>query len=319
MFSMSNPIIKKNILIYTHSHYFSFIDGGNVVQYLLGQILKENGQNVRIYPSSGIKTQNSIFSDFYNNDFPIDDNCVVIYCEGTQGNPLNAKNVVRWMLSKLGQNVPYNWVDTWGKNELVYYFNSEKKIQNKPDKLGSIYKMLNVIYINPYATNSNLNPRYGTCFTIRKAIETHGKLPRAVHPQGSCEINKNHSQTEIIQIFNNNKYFISYGAITFLSVIAALCGCISIVIKVDGLSEQDWLNTMPVADYLKASGETMLYGIAYGADEIQKAIDTLAMAKEQWKRILQFSKDNYITSFINDINNWKQNVNTIQTNFYNTI
>ena len=91
------------------------------------------------------KIPNSIFMNFYNNDFPIDDNCVVIYCEGTQGNPLNAKNVVRWMLSKLGQNVPYNWVDTWGKNELVYYFNSEKKIQNKPDKLGSIYKMLNVI------------------------------------------------------------------------------------------------------------------------------------------------------------------------------
>jgi len=298
---------------------FSFIDGGTVVQYLLGQILTENGQNVKIYPGRGKQTPNSIFSDFYNNDFPIDDNCVVIYCEGTQGNPLNAKNVVRWMLSKLGQNVPYNWLDTWGKNELVYYFNSEEKIKNNPDKIGNIFKMLNVMYIHPYAINHNLSNRKGTCFTIRKAIETHGKIPREVHPRGSFEITSDHRQIDFINIFNNHKYFISYDSITFLSIIAALCGCISIVVKVDGLSKHDWLNTMPVADYLKASGETMLYGIAYGADELQNAIDTLHMASEQWGRIIHFSKDKYIKSFINDINNWQQNINTIQTNFYNTI
>jgi hypothetical protein len=115
----------KNIIIYTHMENFSFKDGGTLVEYLLGNILKENGQNVKIYPSSGKRTQNSVFSDFYNNDFPIDDKCVVIYCEGTEGNPLGAKNVVRWMLSKLGQHVRYDLVHGWGKYELVYYFNSE--------------------------------------------------------------------------------------------------------------------------------------------------------------------------------------------------
>jgi hypothetical protein len=306
----------KNIIIYTHVKNFSFADGGTVIQYLLGNVLKENGQNVKIYPSSGKKTSNSIFSDFYNNDFPIDNNCVVIYCEGTQGNPLGAKNVVRWMLSKLGQNVPYDWVNGWNKNELVYYFNSEEKIKNNPDKLGNIYKMLNVIYIHPYATNYNLNPRKGTCFTIRKATHTHGKMPRIVHHPGSFEILKTHNQIECIKIFNNHKFFISYDSLTFLSVISALCGCISIVIKVDGLSKHDWLNTTAAAEYLQTSGETMLYGIAYGADDITNAINTLHMAKDQWTRIVQFSKEKYIDSFIYDINNWDNNVNTIQTNFF---
>ena len=42
---------------------FSFKDGGTVVQYLLGKVLKEYGQNVKIYPGSGKKTKNSRIID----------------------------------------------------------------------------------------------------------------------------------------------------------------------------------------------------------------------------------------------------------------
>ena len=296
-------------------HNFSFIDGGTVVQYNLAKLLDDYGQNVRIYPSSGIKTSNSIFSKFYNNDFPIDDNTVIIYCEGTQGNPLNAKYVIRWMLSKLGQNVPYDWVNTWGKNELVYYFNSEDKIAKNPEKLGNIYKLLNIIFIHPFAVNLNLKYRKGTCYTIRKANLIHNKKVRSVHPPNSFEITRNHNQIQCIKIFNKHKYFISYDPLTFLSVIAALCGCISIIIKVDGLSKEDWLNTTAAAEYLRYSGENMLYGIAYGADDLTNAINSIHKVKEQWKRIIDFSKKKYICKFIEDINNWDNNLNTIETNF----
>ena len=294
---------------------FNFNDGGTVVQYELAKILEEYGQTVRIYLSGNIKIENSIFSKFYDaNEFPINDNTVVIYCEGTIGNPLNAKYVVRWMLSKLGQNMPYERVNTWSKNELVYYFNSEEKIANNPDKIGNIYKLLNVLYIHPYATNYNLNPRSGTCYTIRKAINTHGKKCQLIHPPNSFEITRNHKQLECIKIFNNHKYFISYDSITFLSIIAALCGCISIVKKVDGLSKKDWLNTYSAREYFKATNEP-LYGVAYGADDLNHAINTMHLVKDQWDRIRQFSKEKYIAGFIDDINNWDNMVNTIQTNF----
>jgi hypothetical protein len=294
---------------------FSFNEGGTVVQYLLAKTLEEYGQNVRIYSSSGIKINNSVFSKFYDNNFPIDDNCVVIYCEGTIGNPLNANNVARWMLSKLGQNVPYTYLHTWDKNELVYYFLSEEKIANNPNKLGNLYKMLNVIYINPMAINNNPKSRAGTCFTIRKAIETHGKRPKAIHPPNSFEITREHTQLECIKIFNKYKYFISYDSLTFLSVISALCGCISIVKKVDGLSKQEWLNTTAAAEYLKETGETILYGIAYGADDLENAINTIHLTKEQWNKIVEYSKNKYVLPFINDINNWNNNMNTLETNF----
>ena len=294
---------------------FTFTDGGTVVQYLLAKTLEEYGQNVKIYATSGIKINNSIFNKFYNNNFPIDDNCVVIYCEGTLGNPLNAKNVVRWMLSKLGQNVSYSNFRSWNKNELVYYFNFEEKIANNPNKLGNLYKILNVIYINPMAINNNLKSRAGTCYTIRKAICTHCKRPQAIHPPNSFKITREHTQLECIKIFNEHKFFISYDSLTFLIVISALCGCISIVKKVDGLSKQDWLNTTAAAEYLKESDEKTLYGIAYGADDLQNAANTIHLANEQWNKIVEYSKNKYVLPFINNINNWNNNINTIQQNF----
>ena len=305
----------KNILIYTHMPQFCFEDGGTVVQYLLAKTLEECGQNVRIYSGSGIKIKNHIFDKFYNNDFPIDDNSVVIYCEGTIGNPLNAKNIVRWMLSKLGQNVPCERLDTWDKNELVYYFNMEEKIANNPEKIGSIFKFLNIIFIHPLVVNLNHPLRKGTCFTIRKLLQTHGKNIKRIHKPNSFEITRNHSQIECIKIFNRHKYFISYDSITFLSIISALCGCISIVVKVEGLSKKDWLNTTAASEYLKQSGETTLYGVAYGLNDLPNAINTIHLARKQWENILNFSKKTYIIEFINNINNWENNINTINNNF----
>ena len=115
----------ENILIDLQDVQFNKACGGVVVKFELCKILCELGINAKIKSKKHIR--NRISNNYYDNDFPIDDNAVVIHCEGTQGNPLNAKYVVRWMLSKLGQVVPYYYVNTWGKNELVYYFNSEEK------------------------------------------------------------------------------------------------------------------------------------------------------------------------------------------------
>jgi hypothetical protein len=136
-----------------------------------------------------------------------------------------------------------------------------------------------------------------------------------IHPPDSQEITREHTQMECINIFNHHKYFISYDSLTFLSVIAALCGCISIVKKVDGLSKHDWLNTTGVAEYLKVSGEDMLFGIAYGDEELEKATNTIDLAKEQWSRIVQFSKDKYVAKFIEDINDFTNMENRIHNNF----
>jgi hypothetical protein len=305
----------KNIIIYTHMQNFSFVNGGTVVEYYLAQLLDKLGQNVRIYPSSGIKTDNSIFSKFYNNDFPIDDNTVVIYCEGTQGNPLNAKNVVRWLLSEIGKNVPYDWLNGWGKNELVYFFNYDKIFSNNEAMIGTKYKLLTSIYINPLIKNYNDPLRKGYCHTYRKC-HYHKSLQYA-HPPKSFEIKKEHKLIDCINIFNKREIFICYDPLTFLNIIAALCGCISVIIKVDGISTQvEWLKTTAVGAYVKNNEIDKLYGIAYGIAEIGWANETKHLVAQQWVDILEYCKSQTILPFLKDIENFENAENTIQKIFF---
>jgi hypothetical protein len=307
--------MPKNILIYTHMPHFNLGDGGTTVQYNLAKILDELNQVVRIYPSSGIMLENPIFNKFYKNDFPIDDNVVVIYCEGTPGNPLGVKNVVRWMLSVLGQNVPYDYLLTWGKNELVYHFNSEPRFYNFPERINVMYKMLTSLYVNPELKQTNFDTRSGICYTIRKAPYIHKSGYSYVHPKNSFKIHEQ-SQSECIEIFNKFKWFISYDSNTFLTHMAAMCGCISVVYKVNGLSKKDWLKTTAAAEYLKHTGLENLYGIAYGQEEMQYAMDTIHLARTQWDEIIDYCKKETIIPFINDINNFENMQNTIQNNYY---
>jgi len=295
---------------------FSFKDGGTVVQYYLAQILDELGENVRICTNNNINTPNSIFSKFYNNDFPIDDNAIVIYCEGTQGNPLNAPKVVRWMLSELGQNVPKDDVNTWGKNELVYYFNSEKKMYDSSEKIGSIYKLLSVIYLNPYVKQNNFNSRKGICYTVRKGELIHKNKLNFVHPKNAFEITRKHSQMQCIKIFNIYKYFMCYDSLTFYIIISALCGCIPVIYKIEGLTKKDWIHTTAAAEYCKFKNIDNLYGIAYGKEDMKYAENTIHLVRDQWNDIINFCKTQTVIPFLNNMQHFSEMINTVENNFY---
>jgi hypothetical protein len=292
-----------NILVYTVSP-FSFICGGLVVQYELCRILDSLGVNIRIRAPDNIK--NSIFSKYYNNNFDLN-NTIVIYGETIEGNPLNAPHVVRWILAPIGIVCNPNIVNSWSKTDLVYYFNSDKSFPNSKELIDKKYKTLTAIYINPLIKNYNDPKRKGWCHTYRKS-NYHTTLKNA-HPPNSLEMQNGCKLMDCINIFNKRQYFISYDPLTFLSVIAALCGCISIVVKVDGQSETEWLQTTAAFPYLKKINIEKLYGIAYGISELEWAKNTLHLVPEQWINILEFVKNESIITFLNDI----KDLNTINT------
>lgn len=309
--------MKKNIIIYTHMDHFSLTNGGNVVQYEVARILKNFGQNVKIFPSSGTFEENPIFNDFYRNNFPIDENAVVIYCEGTEGNPLNAQNVVRWILSEIGYNVPHDVIYTWKKSDLVYYFNSELKFEKNPERLGKIYKMLTCMYINPIVKQINFGERYGTCYTIRKGYRIHKDNLKLNHQEDSFEIVDDHTIEECVGFFNRFKFFKCYDPLSFYIIIAALCGCIPIVHKVDGMNKKEWLTTTSVSQYIKYNNLDNLYGIAYGEEDLQYAIETIHLVKNQWNEIKDFCNEQTIVPFIFDLhtlNNVDININNNMNN-----
>tara|TARA_Y100000741_G_C18222615_1_gene546544 strand:+ start:36 stop:1019 length:984 start_codon:yes stop_codon:yes gene_type:complete len=325
-----------NILIHERSG-FNYAIGGIVVQYKLCQLLRKMGANAKII-SDNIPNHNkhkknsqSVGPDdlckdeiWYNpKDFPIvDDNTVVFYPEiqgaaNGVGNPLGAKKIVRWILCPIKWSHPVlgkKTVDTWGKNDLVYYFNPEEKFEKQAHKIGNIFKCLTVFHINPKIKNLN-KERKGSCYMIRKGDRGyHTNFKK--HPTDAFEIGRV-SLAEAIKHFNNHKYFFSYDPLTFYTVIAALCGCISVVMEVPGMNKEQWIaHHGEMVNYFKNKKDKTLYGIAYGMKDIKNAEKTIHLVKQQWDEISKLHKDTFLGNLINDLNNWNKMQNTVKNNFY---
>jgi hypothetical protein len=301
----------KNILV--HSYAFNIKCGGITVGFELCKILDNLGINIRILASERI--DNSIFAKYYDNNFNLDET-LVIYGETIQGNPLNAKYVVRWILAPIGKCSSIETHKTWSKTDLVYYFNEEDKFVKNPELVGTIYKTLTCIYINPLIKNHKNPSRKGYCHTFRKS-HFHKTLRYAHPPNASREITRAHKQLDYINIFNKREIFICYDSLTFLSIIAAMCGCISVVIKVeDILTQLDWIKTTSVAQYAKENKIDKLYGIAYGLDEIGWARNTLHLVKAQWIKISEYFREKTIKPFLKDLKNIKALENTVKNNYF---
>jgi hypothetical protein len=310
--------VNSNIIIYPHSSY-SEDNGGINVMYYLAKVLSEHCKNVRIYPAYK-EIQNNIFNNYYKqNEFDVT-NAIVIYCEGTIGNPLKSKYVVRWLLSELGKNVPIGNIGTFSKNDLVYYLNTEHKIEKQPILKNNVYKLLSIIYINPIYKNHNLSTRNGWCFTKRK-IRYHKRVFK-IHPNDAYEISKNTIKTcdALCEIFNKYKYFVSYDPLTFHTFNAILCGCISIVHPMQGMNKYDWFKTTALYEYFENHKEEQLYGVAYGINELKWATDTIHLAPIQINKIVDYYKEKHIPTFINDLKSLIEGqllANTVERNFCN--
>ena len=308
-----NDYNRKKIIIYPHQ-YYDYSNGGIVVQYNLAYNIDLLGEQVRIYDSFN-RYQSDFNVNYFNNDFIIDNNVMVIYCEGVNNNPLNAPNVTRWILSKLGINVPIDTYTKWNSNDLIYYFNYEMELYNNFINNKDIYKTLSILYLNPNIQNFNIDNRNGYCHTLRK--NNIHKYINYIHPENSYEITRQNTQNEYTDIFNNYEYFISYDPLTFLSIIAALCGCISIVYPIDNVTKKEWYKSTAVIKYMNEQHIEDLYGIAYGnsEEEINYAKSTIHLVKNQWNDILNYYK-NDISNYIIDINN-DSNKNNVKNIFIN--
>ena len=254
----------KPFIIYTYD--YSVGSGGIKVMHKLCDLLNKVGFKSYIKPVSISESGFITCPDYYTPLVPqelLDDinQAIVIYPEGVRHNPLKCKNVVRWMLGR-----PSGDYLTYGPSDLIYWYMDYLYW----DGLGHKENILGVReFHEDIFVNKGLE-RKGSCFTIRKGIFTN------VHPPDSIEIGWTiaNDLEKTAELFNTTERFYSYDTFTFFSLQAVMCGCLSIVIPSFDVSKEHWLN----------GSRFHKYGIAWGEDDIPRAIETAPLVFEEIKQ-----------------------------------
>lgn len=289
---MENHLETSQLNFVIAAPAFSYSSGGTIVLYDLARIITNQGIRCNIFDISRSNLSNDIF-DSYVVAADFNDYTVAIYPEIIAGNPLRAKYVVRWILFELGINCPHDIYKTWGKDDFVYHYGSFNS-----DKGSSQYNLLFPLTLSPQLINQG-KPKKGYCHVIRKGPKIHQPL-NYIHPSDSLFLDENLSRHELIEILNTKEYLISYDPFCYIICMAALCGCVSIVLPLKDVSKEQWLNASPFLLILEKSGQKDLNGVAYGLEEVEYARNTLGDVRHQHEMFMEFGEKT-VKLFINDM------------------
>lgn len=198
------------------------------------------------------------------------ENSIVVYSEVDYGNPLGAKNVVRWLLHKPGF---HTGVANFGTDELIFFFDDYCV---EPGYVINSENKLFVVSLNSCYTADGTEQRSGSCYMMRK-----GKGRKIVHDMIDSVLIDGLSHQETADVFRKSKYFYCYDELTLYSQYAALCGCISVVIPDKFNNREQWVEKHPISKY----------GIAYGLDDVEHSINTLHLVKEYFNKLENDSRE----------------------------
>ena len=178
---------------------------------------------------------------------------VVVYPEKIDFNPLHAKAVVRWLLYKPGA---VTGRINYGPDDLIFFY---QDYFNDPELNPHDDNHLRVIWIrDDLYRQTNSGDRSGTCYLVKK-----GKNRSDINPPPGAICIDGKSHAEVARIFNSTERFYSYDAYTMYSTYAAMCGCLSVVVPMPGVSKEEW----------RPHAETRC-GVAYGDDDAAWARET---------------------------------------------
>jgi hypothetical protein len=262
---------RPNYIIYSSSYDENV--GGSIVLHKLCHVLNQLGEHAYLWPRKKkrydlrwvLKRKNFEMCASFNTPFASSKhlkNSIVVYPEIVSGNPLQAKNVVRWFLHRPGY---HTGKINYGENELYFSFDEasdDSAINTNPDN------RLTILSLNPAYKNQNRGGRFGSCYMMRKG---EGRL--LIHDVENSIRLDGMSHREIADVFNRTKIFYSYDEFTMYSQFAALCGCISVVIPASYKNRLEWVGKHPISKY----------GIAYGLDDIEHARETQYLVLEYFK------------------------------------
>jgi hypothetical protein len=220
---------------------------------------------------------------------------IIIYPECVAGNPLRAEKVVRWILYYADDKI----ITTWKDLDLKILY-SELFGSNLPSAEPEI---LSIFETQKDFFKDLGQKREGNCFMVKKGGANRERILNSkdtgkYEKPGDFEIFGGRkargrsaepiaSMDDLLEIFNKYKRFYSYDCETYISTIAALCGCESVIVPDPTKSKQNILSQ----EYLK-------HGVAYGLDDLDRANETRAQLRVDLEKLEKQNITN-VEKFIN--------------------
>jgi hypothetical protein len=277
--------------------YVDYI-GGVTVAHTLANAIASLGENVYLYADSTHPNYNIQCIPWGSKVSFDDENTIVILIAGAGEHTYlpyipdflkESKNIVRWLVNHQVKSYPPH--------------NKFYKFHKYWDTLDSqnVDGYLSVIEVNKDLFYNRNQPRKGTCYLIKGNLDEEPE--RAIHTPNDLCIDDhlyslpNHERMKYLaDVFNSSETFISYTHLTFASVLAALCGCKSIIIPKSGISKEKFHNEIWCSKN----------GIAFGLDDLPRAIETLPLVPSMVEDYLSITQPNQVKQFIQDLYNWLQ-------------
>lgn len=203
------------------------------------------------------------------NPFISKSNSIILYSEDVYGNPLECKNVVRWLLYY------YDYLDIHGAYSKDDLFIAYRDVFNEVSLNPNNHIVTINFFNNKLYRQYNFEKREGKCYIIYKGKDRKD-LPQEFD---GPVFNSTMTQEDLVDMLNKCKYCYCYDPQTFYMKIAVVCGCIPILVMEQGKTENDYL-----------CDQEHHYGIAYGdtPEQIEYAITT----REICLQTLDYTKQN---------------------------
>ena len=298
-----NKEFDINFIIFSpFPDYVSYV-GGAIVPHILANQLSLAGENVYLY-SNSTNPKYNVTCIPWGTDIEFDpQNTIVIFMAGDGEHTFersipeclkNAPNVVRWLVNNQLKMYPED-------NKLYTYHKYWITLDNQ-----KIDGELSVIESNHHLFYNRGLKRKGTCYLIKGNLDINKEPKRISHkPEDLCidsilyNIPDSEKMKFYSELFNQMEYFISYTPFTHTSVLAAMCGCKSIVIPKDEYNgakfdKEKWLNEIWCAKY----------GIAVGLDDLPRAVSTMEQVMPNIKHYEEVTQPTQIKNFIEDCYIW---------------
>jgi hypothetical protein len=298
-----NKEFNINFVIFSPFPEYVTHIGGATVPHTLANQLSLLGENVYIYANSTNPNYN-VTCIPWGTEIDFDsENTVVIFIAGDGEHTFehnipeclkNAPNIVRWLVNN--QIKPYSKKDKFYKFHKYWLTLDDQKVDGE----------LSVIESNHHLFYNRGLERKGTCYLMKGNLDVNLELERVIHkPEDICidSILYNIPNTDKMKfysdLFNTMEYFISYTPFTHTSVLAAMCGCKSIVIpksEYEGrkFNKEKWFNEIWCTKY----------GIALGLDDLPRAIATIDQVLPNIKHYEEVTQPTQAKNFIEDCYIW---------------